>query len=572
VGSVFKKAVTRPLPPGAEFYERTVSKTVTQADGTKTVAKVTIRMARWRDKQEKMKTAQVTTGKDGAERIRDESGTYVARYRDGDGMVVEVSTGCRDKTAAQCVLADLERKGERVRAGLITPAEARTAEHLATPIGEHVEFYLNGLEATGVTSKHVRETRRILTRVFAECEFRNLANLDASVVESWLNGRRRENASARTRNVDRTALISFGNWCTGKNVRRLDTNPFEDLPRANEKADPRRKRRAMTEADLVLLLDVARSRPLLDASTVRRGKRKGLTSANVRPEVRQRLEALGRERALIYKALVLTGLRKNELATLTVAQLRLDEPLAYVDLDADDEKSREGNSVNIRADLADDLRSWLAEKLAALQADAFRRGDAIPSRLPGGSLVFSVPTGLIRIFDRDLKYAGIPKRDERGRTLDVHALRTTFGTLLSKGGVPLRTAQAAMRHSDPSLTANVYTDPKLLDVHGALDALPKLPLDTDPIAEPERLRATGTDGHGRPSVALADDNRTETELIGDKTRAESPNSIGPTRLDANSKNVTRKATKITADKTCPKWAMRDSNPRHPACKAGALTN
>jgi hypothetical protein len=34
-----------------------------------------------------------------------------------------------------------------------------------------------------------------------------------------------------------------------------------------------------------------------------------------------------------------------------------------------------------------------------------------------------------------------------------------------------------MRHSDPSLTANVYTDPKLLGVHGALDALPALPLD-----------------------------------------------------------------------------------------------
>ena len=99
----------------------------------------------------------------------------------------------------------------------------------------------------------------------------------------------------------------------------------------------------------------------------------------------------------------------------------------------------------------------------------------------------------MRIFDRDLKLAGIPKRDERGRTLDVHALRTTFGTLLSKGGVPLRTAQAAMRHSDPSLTANVYTDPKLLDVRGALDALPSLPLNVGPRPDRERARATGTE-------------------------------------------------------------------------------
>src|SRR6516225_1062386 len=90
---------------------------------------------------------------------------------------------------------------------------------------------------------------------------------------------------------------------------------------------------------------------------------------------------------------------------------------------------------------------------------------------------FHVPSTLLKSFNRDLKAAAIAKRDERGRTLDVHALRTTFGTLLSKGGVPLRTAQAAMRHSDPSLTANVYTDPRLLDISGALDALPSLPLD-----------------------------------------------------------------------------------------------
>ncbi len=47
-----------------------------------------------------------------------------------------------------------------------------------------------------------------------------------------------------------------------------------------------------------------------------------------------------------------------------------------------------------------------------------------------------------------------------------HALRHTFGTRFSKAGVPLRTAQAAMRHSDP----------KMLDVAGAVAWLPDLPL------------------------------------------------------------------------------------------------
>src|ERR1700730_11271104 len=158
--------------------------------------------------------------------------------------------------------------------------------------------------------------------------------------------------------------------------------------------------------------------------------------------------------------------------------------------------------------------------------------------MPSNTLVFDVPTGLVRIFDRDLKLAGIPKRDDRGRTLDVHALRTTFGTLLSKGGVPLRTAQAAMRHGDPSLTANVYTDPRLLDVQGALDALPGLPLDPDPTARRERARATGTDHFGPCAVALpvalTPDKRGQMACIGDKMNSPDLVSAGADSFAASS--------------------------------------
>ena len=112
-----------------------------------------------------------------------------------------------------------------------------------------------------------------------------------------------------------------------------------------------------------------------------------------------------------------------------------------------------------------------------------------------------MPAGLNRILDRDLALAGIAKRDERGRTVDVHALRHTFGTHLSKGGVAPRTAQAAMRHGSIDLTMNAYTDPELLDVWGALDALPELPLSGGKRAQ--RVRATGTDGPALLAPMLA---------------------------------------------------------------------
>jgi integrase len=235
----------------------------------------------------------------------------------------------------------------------------------------------------------------------------------------------------------------------------------------------------MEETELVRLLDVARRRPLLDRMTARRGERKGEAYARLRDVIRERLRRLGRERALIYKTLVLTGLRKAELASLTVGQLLLDRPVAYIALDAADEKNREGSEIILRDDLAEELKQWLAGKLGRLQSDARGLGEPVPSTLPADAPMFTISAGLVRILDRDLRLAKIPKRDERGRTLDVHALRTTFGTLLSKGGVPPRTAQAAMRHSDLRLTMGVYTDPKLLDVRGALGVPPALPLDAE---------------------------------------------------------------------------------------------
>jgi hypothetical protein len=201
-----------------------------------------------------------------------------------------------------------------------------------------------------------------------------------------------------------------------------------------------------------------------------------------------------------------------------VAHLRLEEAVPFLTLNAADEKNREGNDIALRDDLAADVRDWLADKLRRVQHDALERGTPIPARLPPDTPVFTVPDALVKILDRDLVSAGlahrvlvngkwkIDKRDDRGRTLDVPALRTTFGTLMSKGGVSPRTAQAAMRHSKIDLTMNVYTDPALLDVRGALDALPPLPLGGNQTEE-QTARATGTDAAAGRTLAPTAFNR-----------------------------------------------------------------
>ena len=217
---------------------------------------------------------------------------------------------------------------------------------------------------------------------------------------------------------------------------------------------------------------------------------------------------------------MLTGLRKGELASLTVGQLELDGPTPSAMLHAADEKNRQGSQIALRADLAADLAQWMADKLNVAQDAAKRDGGPVPMTLPANTPLFDVPTGLVRIMDRDLTMAGIGKRDNRGWTVDVHALRTTFGTLLSKGGVSLRTAQAAMRHSDPSLTANVYTDPRLLDVAGALDSLPTLPLAGNGAGERARMTGTYAAGPLAPTLAPSFDNAGSGGASADKMASE----------------------------------------------------
>ncbi len=116
----------------------------------------------------------MTTGKDGSQRIVVESGTYVAKYRDGSGLVHTVSTGCRDEGAARSVLNELERRSELVNSGAMTAGEDRIAEHQAMKIEEHFDVYTTSLRASGKSPKHISETERLAKPIFDDCKFKSL--------------------------------------------------------------------------------------------------------------------------------------------------------------------------------------------------------------------------------------------------------------------------------------------------------------------------------------------------------------------------------------------------------------
>jgi integrase len=286
---------------------------------------------------------------------------------------------------------------------------------------------------------------------------RALSDVRPEAVEAFLASLDAEKTGATQRNSYLYSAKAFCRWCV--RVDRLDADPLARLKAV--KGDIRRVRRALTEDELARLLKAARERPFLEACTIRSGPRKGERTEGLRRhEVCHRLKRLGWERALIYKTLVLTGLRKGELAALEVRHLTLDGPRPCLRLPGSETKNGKEADIPLRADLVADIRAWLAS-----------------TGREGADRVFKVSRDLRRALRHDMEWAGIAYRDDRGRTIDVHALRHTTQTYLARGKVAPRVAQGFMRHADIRLTMQTYTDPRLLDEAEALAALPELPLE-----------------------------------------------------------------------------------------------
>jgi len=484
MATIYRKTYTQPLPKNTQIVERNGQK-----------------MALWVDGKGRKHFDQITTGNKGQTKIIRYSPTYLAQYRDADGQMVIESTGCRDEQAAKHVLAELVKRVEHVKAGIISTQQCRTADHAKLSLDEHINAYLEHLQAKTVRGKRVSIDHRInvqrqLEKLIDDCKFRRLIDITRDSMEKWMNRSEKDGMGARTRNTYRAAIIAFCNWCV--ETDRMTANPLSRLCAADEHADKRKQRRALTEEELNRLFIAARLRPLAEygrkSLLLPAGKRKGHKSWHKEPLVFEKLEELasngreilkdnpeliselqwlGRQRALIYKVLALTGLRKSELASITIGQVWLNTKQPYLELKAKDEKAGRGAQIPLRSDVAIEIKKYMQEKLLRLQQDS--KNKLAQVRLPAAIPLFDMPDSMVGIFNRDIAAAEIEKEDERGRTLDVHALRHTFGTHLSKAGVAPRVAQAAMRHSSIHLTMNIYTDPTLLDVAGAINALPKFP-------------------------------------------------------------------------------------------------
>jgi integrase len=456
MATVFRKSTVRPVPAAA---------VITTDRGGHETAKWTPRDAR------RPITAPVRTLADGRRVVEVETGCYYAKFRDADGKVRIVSTGCKDEAAARQFLAAQVKRAERIKAGVMTPREADAADRMREPLDHHIADYiarLPGKRGGPATPMHRDNTRRSLQRLAADCRWTCLADLTRDSLERWIADEAGKGRSARSINAYREAAIAFANWCADPNVGRLSSNPFgigrTAVKKVDQDADPRRRRRALSPDELARLVEAARN------ATERPQTRhaEGDTQTVGRPF--ERLS--GHDRADLWTFLAGTGLRLGEVEQLTVADVRLDAVPPHVRVPAGVDKGRKEQTIPLRSDLVVLLRRRLA---------GCRPADP----------VFEIPAALIRRFDADCRRAGIPKRDEEGRTVDIHSLRTTFGTYLAMAGVAPRTAMELMRHSEIGLTMKVYTDPRLLPLAAAIEATSSVV----PRVVPKVVPPGGSQGH-----------------------------------------------------------------------------
>lgn len=308
--------------------------------------------------------------------------------------------------------------------GVIDPQRAAAGKLLA----EHVENWGRHTAAKGRTPGYVKENTAKIKRLAKECGWKFLSDIDSAAFIKWRSAAREDkDSSIQTVNHYLRALRTFCNWLVEN--RFLSESPIRFVHAMNIRLDRRRERRALTKEEIGKLIAAAQA-----------GKRHHSLT--------------GRQRALIYRLAIESGLRYKEIWSLSRASFDLDGVPATVAIAPEDEKARRGDILPLRPGLAADLKTYLA--FIPNDAKAFPMW-----KDKGGEML-----------QQDLKAAGIAVEDEAGRVVDFHALRTTFGSLLNLAGVPLKTAQDLMRHSDPKLTANFYTMTTTQDRAEALGKLP----------------------------------------------------------------------------------------------------
>lgn len=297
--------------------------------------------------------------------------------------------------------------------------------------------YLSDLEVRA-RPRAVLAARRALERFERE-----LPSVTVRSVMAWREARVRAGATNATANGDVAYLRAALKLAV--RLGDLPSDPLAGLTALPISArHQRRKPRALTDWELSRLLAEA------EASDRRRPHRF--------------------PQAPLLFALAMTGARWGELSVATWGDLDLERGLLV--FRAETTKTETERAIPLREDLLEVLLS-LRKPTELVTGSPPQPGSRIfltPTGKPQFRTVVNFRTWFLELLDA----ASIPRKDERGRVVCIHALRHTFATRLARSGVPLATAQVLTGHRTPGVLLGIYTHLRAEDARSAVNALTPL--------------------------------------------------------------------------------------------------
>lgn len=372
------------------------------------------------------------------------------------GPPIRRPTGQRDRIAAERRQVEIRQEFERLEAGIADPALL----HRGRTLDDHVQDFEDVKRATDDTPEYLGEFMKNLRQILAFVPTRTLAGLHLFKLRRYLESdavksKARKywktdpdgDLSNRSINKRIKALKQFGRWL--EDSGRIPKSPFRQLKCLNEETDPRRVRTVFDSDQFRMFLRAARRRPLAHA-------RKQRVNAGVTPDQHDKLRRQGRDRALIYLFAESVGLRRDEIETLVRSDFDFDE--GTVRVLAINAKARREDVLPLRSDVLRLLRAYdrtLPKRSRPGRFFVDARGRTI------------VPSA--KSFKKDLEFAGISERNDRGEVLDFHGLRTTFVTNLVNQNIHPRKAQALARHAKLETTMKYYARVETEDLRSEVE-------------------------------------------------------------------------------------------------------
>ncbi len=393
---------------------------------------------------------RATKDTDGATKVTTKSSTWYCRVRDARGLLHEFKL-FTDAKASNEKRSTLIRNAERGESGLLSPFEAQ----LKRPIKEHMAEFINDLRNQGRTDDHCDLRHTHISFLIKESKARFIRDLSASKIRSAIAKIKEKGRSQQTCNHYLKSIKHFTGWLVSD--RRTDEDVLKFLDTGSVDADGRIVRRELSDGEIRLLLDAARTgKPYL-----------GLT---------------GYQRFTLYATALGTGLRASELASLRCRSFNMDDDIPTVTIEAKSEKARRGAVLPLVGALADLLRPWLK----TIGADE-PLWPGVWAEQKRGSKFMQFDLGNARLAwletaDNDQQRVEMEStdflqyRNRIGEQADFHALRHTCGSRLHRAGSSTKETQMMMRHADPSITLRTYVHSNLQDLAGAIAKQAPLPI------------------------------------------------------------------------------------------------